>query len=103
DCIGHAGTVYRYGGDEFAILLPGIALTQGVRIAKKVKMAVSAITVRGIRPTISCGAASYPTHGHTENAIYRAADKSLYRDKLKKPHTSGRWLRSSSHGATGAA
>jgi diguanylate cyclase (GGDEF)-like protein len=71
--------VARYGGVEFAILLPQTALFETLRFAEKIRAAVAA-QVPGV--TISIGIASLSQILQaTPAAMLDAADRSLYRAK----------------------
>jgi diguanylate cyclase (GGDEF)-like protein len=76
----------RFGGDEFAVLLPGIAETEAVSVAERVRDAVSGST-RGstdslirIPVEISMGIAQLGEND-TFESLLRAADAALYRAK----------------------
>ena len=76
----------RYGGDEFAVLLPGVTADQAMEIAQRVRKAVSGETgdssdsLIQIPLKISMGIAELPPEG-TLDALIRSADKALYRAK----------------------
>ena len=76
----------RYGGDEFAVLLPGADLAQAMVIGERVRAAVSGETADGsdslvqIPLCISMGVAELGPHGNLDTLI-RAADEALYRAK----------------------
>jgi len=76
----------RYGGDEFAVLLPGATKNQTFVIAERIRVAVSGSTGDGsdsliqIPVTISMGVAELTTPG-TLDALIRDADAALYRAK----------------------
>jgi diguanylate cyclase (GGDEF)-like protein len=76
----------RFGGDEFAVLLPGISETEALLVAERVRDAVSGST-RGstdslirIPVEISMGIAQLGENG-TFESLLRAADEALYRAK----------------------
>ncbi len=74
---------YRYGGDEFAILLPDVDRRLGYQIADRVRGAVARLTEpAGPTVTISAGVAAYPLDGQTNDELVTAADRALY---LAKP------------------
>ena len=79
--------VYRYGGDEFAVILPGARRVDAFEVAERIRRGVAAVpTPTGPRVTISAGVACYPDDGRTKDEILSAADQSLY---LAKPASRG--------------
>lgn len=72
--------VGRWGGDEFVILLPGLAERTAVRSrAERIAEALSELPVVGdIRVSGSIGAAMYPRHGADFEDLMRAADLAMY-------------------------
>lgn len=76
--------VARFGGEEFAILLPSTPLEQAVLVAQKVREAVSRIVVkRGdqqLAVTVSGGLATIESNERVEMLIQRA-DSALYAAK----------------------
>ena len=73
---------FRYGGEEFAIIVPyGDAETATV-IAERLRMKLeSTASPTGDVITVSLGIAVYPEHGQDPKEIISAADKALYRSK----------------------
>ncbi len=84
-------TVYRYGGEEFVVILPDANLAAGIEVAERIRRAIEGLAIRA-RPgpdaatlTVSGGVAvSLPPHGDWDAAL-RVADFALYDAK-----TSGR-------------
>lgn len=76
----------RYGGDEFAVLLPDVTKEQAMVIGERVRQSVSGTTgdssdsLIQIPIKISMGVAELQAQGTLESLI-RAADKALYRAK----------------------
>jgi diguanylate cyclase (GGDEF)-like protein/PAS domain S-box-containing protein len=78
----------RYGGEEFAIILPDVGLEKAVQRAEQIREGARAIRVEssGRRleaATVSIGVAALPTHGTTPEAVLRAADAALYAAKAE--------------------
>ncbi len=76
----------RYGGDEFAVLLPGVDIKQALVIGERVRVAVCGSTGDGsdsliqIPIKISMGVAELQHEG-TIDSLIRDADAALYRAK----------------------
>jgi diguanylate cyclase len=72
--------VCRYGGEEFAILLPQTNFQQAQAVAEKLRKVVEGWQFPGVprAVTISAGIASCPAHGNTRDDVVKAADAALY-------------------------
>jgi diguanylate cyclase (GGDEF)-like protein/excisionase family DNA binding protein len=71
--------VYRYGGDEFALVLPGVDPDAAVAIGERVRMAVYGLTSNDPKPVnISIGVATIPGDATDKNELIAAADAALY-------------------------
>jgi diguanylate cyclase (GGDEF)-like protein len=74
--------VYRYGGDEFALILPQASPAEGVRVAQRVRRAVAKLTAADPSPvTITVGVAGLPGDATDRAKLIAAADSSLYYGK----------------------
>jgi len=75
--------VCRYGGEEFAIILPQISRERGLDVAEKLRRNIESWHFPGIaRPvTISVGLASAPQNGILRDEVVAAADAALYEAK----------------------
>ena len=77
-----ADEAFRYGGDEFAILLPQTSAKDACEVAERVRSRIaSEIKVGHTSVTASLGLASWPVDGIGINEIITAADMALYRAK----------------------
>lgn len=79
----------RYGGEEFAVILPQTDLAGVQILAEKIRAAVYALNLphRGSEVahcvTLSLGAATYTGQYATPDALVKAADDALYRAKVQ--------------------
>jgi diguanylate cyclase (GGDEF)-like protein len=75
----------RYGGEEFALLMPGLDKEAGVRAAERVRGYVEALELEHddvwLRLTISAGVAAFPQDGADWESLLTAADVALYEAK----------------------
>ncbi len=82
DSVRKADLCFRYGGDEFALILPKTTPENSYQIAERIRLKVAEeMTHRNIPVTISLGVASFPADGTTGEEIVRAADTALYHAK----------------------
>ncbi|MCC4271962.1 GGDEF domain-containing protein [Marinobacter nauticus] len=80
----NSDTVYRFGGEEFAILLPHTNEQEAREVADRIRGAIESIRVDGgetpLTVTASCGVAMHLTDEQPEQWLARA-DEALYRAK----------------------
>jgi len=80
-----SNVVARYGGDEFALLMPETNTEQAEILAERLRAALEAdhfLRAHGV--TASFGIATFPDHGPTQGEILRVADSGMY---LAKHHS----------------
>ncbi|MBN1191558.1 MAG: diguanylate cyclase [Dehalococcoidales bacterium] len=80
--IREADQAFRYGGDEFAILLPHTDLDSALRVAERIRQKTFAqIEIGSIPISVSLGIACWPSDGVSPNDLLAAADAALYKAK----------------------
>ena len=82
-------TACRYGGEEFAIILPNTNLMTGVRVAERLRKTIASTPLviddeQSITLTISLGVALYDSSKiGTSEKLIKLADTQLYRAKTE--------------------
>ena len=87
----------RYGGEEFAVILPEAASAQGlvtaerlraniankgaVHVAERIRSEIEKARVEGASITVSIGVSSYPENGVEADGLIKAADDAMYHAK----------------------
>ncbi|HSC50220.1 MAG TPA: diguanylate cyclase [Gaiellaceae bacterium] len=85
----HYDVPARFGGEEFAILLPETPPAQAFEIAERIRRTVAAraydveTSSEPIRATVSIGVAGFPRDGSDANELIHQADLAVYRAKLQ--------------------
>jgi len=90
-CCRDIDTPARFGGDEFALILPETNAAAANLVAQRIREGV-ANDDEGPKLSVSVGVAMYPRDGHTIETLLCAADSELYLMKRKRvlPADSGR-------------
>jgi diguanylate cyclase (GGDEF)-like protein/putative nucleotidyltransferase with HDIG domain len=90
DFVRQSNVMARYGGDEFAILMPETRTEQAEVLAERLRARIEAdgfLVAHGV--TASFGIATFPVHGPTQEEILRVADSGMYLAK----HQAGNCVR----------
>jgi diguanylate cyclase len=73
----------RYGGDEFAVVMPGSGLDSAVAVAERIRLRIAdrqGLAAHEPAVTVSIGVAEIEAGDHTRDVIDRA-DRALYKAK----------------------
>jgi diguanylate cyclase (GGDEF)-like protein/PAS domain S-box-containing protein len=75
----------RFGGEEFVVVMPNIAVEVAYQRAEELRTALNALQIQygkfSLSTTISIGIACYPSHGEGRESVLRAADRAMYAAK----------------------
>lgn len=93
ECVRDEDIIVRYGGDEFAILLPGLSKLAGYKVAKRIVDKINYMPkVAGQNPiTVSIGIASTLEDSLDKHQLIMAADQAMYMAKRQGKNTICLW------------
>lgn len=78
---------FRYGGDEFVIILPQTSAQEAIPLAERLRETIEKtnfiIDGQKLQLTLSVGIACYPDHAQTYKDILKMADEAMYSAKHK--------------------
>ena len=83
-CFRSEDIIARYGGDEFAILLPSTQMSEVVKIIDRIKIACKKEGNKILPLSISVGVSSKTEISQEINSVIKDADDQMYRNKLMK-------------------
>ena len=78
----------RFGGEEFAIILPDLEPAEAYALAERIRIAIEALhfdvatSPTPIRATMSLGVACFPADGDCTTSLSQAADVAVYQAKF---------------------
>lgn len=77
------GTAYRWGGDEFCVLLENHSLDEACVLAERIRHEVRELKIDGLPNGISTsiGVASYPESTDERSELFKVADAAMYKSK----------------------
>ncbi len=81
-----ADVIFRYGGEEFVIMLPRTSKVEAVTIGERLRESVASMEVEGMRITVSIGLACLQEETLEKQAAYellRQADRAAYTAKYE--------------------
>lgn len=85
----HEDAVGRFGGEEFAVLLPNIDQEEAYAVAERIRVAIEEswfevpTSQTPIKTTMSLGVASYPHDAETVTDLIHRADVAVYQAKME--------------------
>ena len=82
-------TCVRYAGDEFIITVPGVGKDGIDAVQGRIERAIlnhkfAVARTKALRVTVSMGAASFPEHGRSIEALIAVADAQMYAQKFSR-------------------
>lgn len=75
------GLVFRYGGEEFAAVLPNHTIEEAVAVAERTRLAMESARIKDVAVTCSFGVATAPIHASDPEQLLERADRALYDSK----------------------
>jgi diguanylate cyclase (GGDEF)-like protein len=73
--------VYRLGGEEFLVVLPGVGQSDGRRVAERLRGAIAGIRPGGVAISVSIGVSAASGDLVEYESMFKAADEALYEAK----------------------
>lgn len=83
--------VFRYGGDEFVVLLPMTSADRGLEIGEKIRANIEKNPFQGYKAnlnlTVSIGVAAFPENADNKRDLLHMADEAMYHGKYLSRNT----------------
>ncbi len=86
DAVRSSDILFRFGGDEFVLLLPNTQRDAGAHVGQRILKAISAEPFEGDPPlstSVSIGLAIFPEDGQSAKSLFDAADHRNYQAKRR--------------------
>lgn len=86
-CIRKGDEIFRYGGDEFMVLLPESGKQQAVQIAERIRATFKDTPIPGKPPVFisaSFGVVTFPEDGSSPEELFAVLDRRLFQGKLTR-------------------
>lgn len=87
-CVGETGTIARYGGDEFVVVLDHVNIIEAHEVKSRIKRAIEDYDfglrherIGTIRVSVSVGIATFPLDGTEFTRLMAAAEREMKREK----------------------
>lgn len=72
------GRAYRYGGEEFAVILPNYSLDEALATAERIRQLIEEEAIERIQVTASFGVSCAPDNASEIEKLIKTADDALY-------------------------
>jgi diguanylate cyclase (GGDEF)-like protein len=95
-CVRDVDILFRYGGDEFTILLVEATATGAASVAERIRSVIEAFHFQqesgcSLRLTATIGYATYPENAFDKKSILEMADRAMYHGKSQRNIVRGIW------------
>ncbi len=77
------GSLSRYGGEEFSLILPEMTSAKALEVAEKLRNEILQTNFNNYPLSISLGVATSPQHASSVDELILSADQSLYQAKRR--------------------
>ncbi|MCU9613159.1 sensor domain-containing diguanylate cyclase [Caldibacillus lycopersici] len=84
--------LFRYGGEEFVLILPNTKTEKAYYLAEMIRITIAnSMSPIGKPITISIGISEFPAHAESYEKIFRNADIALYQSKIEGRNRTTIW------------